>query len=195
MTMQANTDSLWEALGRLRTHLLTVGDAAGAGMLDGIVATYAGAHEEVLDLMQVAKALGITYKSARNYNQWGQLPKPDIMLGASPGWYASTIQQHKDKLAERKAKQAAALAERRAARARLVQKNKAEREKAAAARKQAAAEAAKAKAAARAAARALMRPVPLPMPTPPQPSTNGTTAAPVEAAAAPTVIIKRKVAR
>ena len=90
-------------------------------------------REELLDLHGVAEALGITYKSARNYLGWGKLGEPDVRLSNVPGWYRSSV----DRLI---AERTAAAESRAAAKAstevrRKAARSEAETERAAAARR------------------------------------------------------------
>lgn len=44
-----------------------------------------------LDMPAVAARLDVTESTIRKYRSQGRLPEPDIMLGQSPGWRATTI--------------------------------------------------------------------------------------------------------
>lgn len=47
---------------------------------------------QYLDLAAVAARLGVTYDTVTAYRSRGDMPEPDIMLGASPGWLPKTIE-------------------------------------------------------------------------------------------------------
>lgn len=44
-----------------------------------------------LDIRQVAVLAGVSPATLRSYRSRGYLPKPDVMLGQSPGWSPETV--------------------------------------------------------------------------------------------------------